>query len=136
MVSFFSLGFVIALVTAGATRMDRSEEVQDESTGTSECSDWGRLGHWGKCCTSKCNGQEDRIFKGHFKNCEVKMGKMFDVTKSGSYKCEEICTIRAERQFKMPFGSKYRESKVTVRRIGGFPELKRCETKKLHGWFD
>ena len=28
MVSFFSLGFVIALVTAGATRMDRSEEVQ------------------------------------------------------------------------------------------------------------
>ncbi|CAK8998503.1 unnamed protein product [Durusdinium trenchii] len=64
MVSFFSLGFVIALVTAGATRMDRSEEVQDESTGTSECSDWGRLGHWGKCCTSKCNGQEDRIFKG------------------------------------------------------------------------
>eukprot|EP00913_Durusdinium_trenchii_P005596 g5215.t1 len=51
MVSFFSLGFMVALVTAGATRMDRSEEVQVDNSYEAVCP-----GGMGRCCTSKCSG--------------------------------------------------------------------------------
>eukprot|EP00434_Breviolum_minutum_P036206 symbB.v1.2.032076.t1/scaffold3801.1/size50132/3 len=110
---------VLLFFTVGATRIGRSEEEQADlsyENGTAMaggCVEYPYIGLTGKCCTSKCNGQEPYMsFEGTFHDCQVKMGEVFDKKSSGVYKCQEICTLKAVAlsQFQLsnlwPFGKK------------------------------
>ncbi|CAK8998505.1 unnamed protein product [Durusdinium trenchii] len=126
MVSFFSLGFMVALVTAGATRMDRSEEVQVDNSYEAVCP-----GGMGRCCTSKCSGREDYKTGGKLSKCRVKAGQVFSDKSAYNYKCKESCDL--EREYVVQFSTKgwfgrkkgkksqrTKTERVIVKRGGGY----------------